>query len=82
MANIANIDALDNVKIITWNLSGAGTVATAYKIDKAIEEADKLRVNVLVFQETKATSIEWIKFVPKPSSTQIWIFSRILSIEH
>ena len=61
MSNIINIDALDNVKIITWNLAGAGTIATAYKIDNAIEEAEKLRVNVLVFQETKATNIEWIK---------------------
>ena len=72
MANIIDIDALDNVKIITWNLAGAGTVDTAYKIDKAIEEADKLRVNVLVFQETKATSIEWIKSTIRKYDRQGW----------
>ena len=72
MANIANIDALDNVKIITWNLAGAGTIDTAYKIDKAIEEANKLRVNVLVFQETKATSIEWIKSTIRKYDHQGW----------
>ena len=43
MANNVDLDALNNVKIITWNLAGAGTKKSAYKIDKAIEEAENLK---------------------------------------
>ena len=67
MAHIINIDALNNVKIITWNLAGAGTIDTAYKIDKAIEETEKLKVNVLVFQETKAKNKQWITLTLRSS---------------
>ena len=72
MANTMNIDALNNVKIITWNLAGAGTTNTAYKIDKAIEEAEKLKVNVLVLQETKARSKELISLTLLRYNRQDW----------
>ena len=72
MAHIINIDALNNVKIITWNLAGAGTIDTAYKIDKAIEEAEKLKVNVLVFQETKAKNKQWITLTLRKYGRQGW----------
>ena len=48
------------VKILTRNLAGAGTDKSEYKIDKALQEAEALKVNVIAFQETKARSNNWV----------------------
>ena len=48
------------VKVLTWNLAGAGTDKSEYKIDKALQEAEALKLNVIAFQETKARSNNWV----------------------
>ena len=57
MAQASNTPLNSAVKILTWNLAGAGTGLTEYKIDKAVQEADKLKVNVIAFQETKLEAV-------------------------
>ena len=57
MAQASNTPQNSAVKVLTWNLAGAGTDKSEYKIDKAVQEADKLKVNVIAFQETKLEAV-------------------------